>query len=122
MKNCLRDISGGREYAGQAQRMVLARPCRAATMEERDATGCTRRGNGDGWSAWRTCTRRSPGSPDKLLLGRNKKKQKRPALLSLRVELKTSRLLNGCSNQLSYESFDALFFKSLYLLVNLCNL
>ena len=25
-------------------------------------------------------------------------------LLSLRVELKTSRLLNGCSNQLSYES------------------
>ena len=26
-------------------------------------------------------------------------------MLSLRVELKTSRLLNGCSNQLSYESF-----------------
>ena len=25
-------------------------------------------------------------------------------MLSLRVELKTSRLLNGCSNQLSYES------------------
>ena len=29
-------------------------------------------------------------------------------MLSLRVELKTSRLLNGCSNQLSYESFDVL--------------
>ena len=26
-------------------------------------------------------------------------------MLSLRVELKTSRLLNGCSNQLSYESY-----------------
>lgn len=26
-------------------------------------------------------------------------------MLSLRVELKTSRLLNGCSNQLSYKSF-----------------
>ena len=25
-------------------------------------------------------------------------------MLTLRVELKTSRLLNGCSNQLSYES------------------
>lgn len=36
------------------------------------------------------------------------KKQKNPKriikMLSLRVELKTSRLLNGCSNQLSYES------------------
>jgi hypothetical protein len=26
-------------------------------------------------------------------------------MLSLSVELKTSRLLNGCSNQLSYQSF-----------------
>ena len=32
-------------------------------------------------------------------------KTKKKNLLSLRVELKTSRLLNGCSNQLSYESF-----------------
>ena len=31
-------------------------------------------------------------------------KMKNVQLLSLRVELKTSRLLNGCSNQLSYES------------------
>ena len=30
--------------------------------------------------------------------------EKGGSLLSLRVELKTSRLLNGCSNQLSYES------------------
>ena len=31
-------------------------------------------------------------------------------VLSLRVELKTSRLLNGCSNQLSYESLLAVIF------------
>jgi hypothetical protein len=31
-------------------------------------------------------------------------------MLSLRVELKTSRLLNGCSDQLSYESFDVKIF------------
>ena len=31
-------------------------------------------------------------------------------MLSLRVEIKTSRLLNGCSNQLSYESFYIQYF------------
>ena len=36
-------------------------------------------------------------------------------LLSLRVELKTSRLLNGCSNQLSYESFLKMFIIRVYL-------
>ena len=34
-----------------------------------------------------------------------REEKKRKKLLSLRVELKTSRLLNGCSNQLSYESY-----------------
>ena len=33
-----------------------------------------------------------------------KKVRNKNELLSLRFELKTSRLLNGCSNQLSYES------------------
>ncbi|WOH14305.1 hypothetical protein DCAR_0933824 [Daucus carota subsp. sativus] len=38
-------------------------------------------------------------------------------MLSLRVELKTSRLLNGCSNQLSYESHtETLSFKYMSLL------
>ena len=37
---------------------------------------------------------------------KEKEREKRQIrMLSLRVELKTSRLLNGCSNQLSYESF-----------------
>ena len=36
-------------------------------------------------------------------------------LLSLRVELKTSRLLNGCSNQLSYESLVVAFIEQLIL-------
>jgi hypothetical protein len=44
------------------------------------------------------------------------KKQKNPKriikMLSLRVELKTSRLLNGGSNQLSYESSLLLVFRS----------
>jgi hypothetical protein len=35
-------------------------------------------------------------------------------MLSLRVELKTSRLLNGCSNQLSYESGPHLKIALLY--------
>ena len=49
---------------------------------------------------------------DVLLIGakegereKNDVSQREKHLLSLRVELKTSRLLNGCSNQLSYESF-----------------
>ena len=40
---------------------------------------------------------------EQSLKKKNEKKSKNK-MLSLRVELKTSRLLNGCSNQLSYES------------------
>ena len=45
-------------------------------------------------------------------------------MLSLRVELKTSRLLNGCSNQLSYESFFVLktCFINIYLNIFLISL
>jgi hypothetical protein len=41
---------------------------------------------------------------------RNRNCIQQKKLLSLRVELKTSRLLNGCSNQLSYESSYFFYF------------
>ena len=55
--------------------------------------------------------------PIKAGFEQNSKKRKENlfnthGMLSLRVELKTSRLLNGCSNQLSYESF--LVFKTCF--------
>lgn len=50
----------------------------------------------------------SRGEDDELVIrsekARRRKKNQKYEMLSLRVELKTSRLLNGCSNQLSYES------------------
>ena len=45
------------------------------------------------------------------------RKHTQKCMLSLRVELKTSRLLNGCSNQLSYESTAVVYFKISYILV-----
>ena len=39
-----------------------------------------------------------------LTTGRRRGLCDKKEMLSLRVELRTSRLLNGCSNQLSYES------------------
>ena len=44
------------------------------------------------------------------IINKKKGKAKIKQLLSLRVELKTSRLLNGCSNQLSYESLLLIIF------------
>ena len=44
------------------------------------------------------------------IINKKKGKAKIKQLLSLRVELKTSRLLNGCSNQLSYESLLVIIF------------
>ncbi|WOH03553.1 hypothetical protein DCAR_0622952 [Daucus carota subsp. sativus] len=41
-------------------------------------------------------------------------------MLSLRVELKTSRLLNGCSNQLSYESIVQFLLLYIHRLQSIC--
>ena len=38
-------------------------------------------------------------------------------MLSLRVELKTSRLLNGCSNQLSYESLTTFLLQVVFVYI-----
>ena len=64
--------------------------------------------DGDGWSAWPTWP--PVLTTERALLTRLKeqiKKAKIINLLSLKVEVKTSLLLNECSNQLSYESLDA---------------
>ena len=55
------------------------------------------------------------------LLGGAVEPEKKINVLSLRVELKTSRLLNGCSNQLSYESIARYGFNFYLLIQSNCN-
>ena len=88
-------ICGGREYAGD--RMVSSFGRAATEMGGAHGPpgqlyreGAGRRGH---WTSF--------------FKEEIKKKVKIINMLSLRVELKTSRLLNGCSNQLSYESIYA---------------